>query len=134
MPRIYDEADVFVNASVVDNQPVSVLEAFASGLPVVSTATGDLRFMVRDEETGIVVPPADAEGTANGILRLFRRSDDALALVRSARRAVEENEWPQVRNAWAEVYSGRPSGSSTSARGLPLVRRRRSWALSAGKK
>jgi len=40
MPGLYDEADVFVNSSVVDNQPLSVLEAFAAGLPVVSTATG----------------------------------------------------------------------------------------------
>jgi glycosyltransferase involved in cell wall biosynthesis len=133
MPALYDEADIFVNSSVVDNQPVSVLEAFASGLPVVSTPTGDLKFMVRDDDTGIVVPPADAEGIANGILRILRRADHALPIVRSARRAVGENEWPQVRKAWADVYSGSPSGSTTAC-SLPLDRRRRSWALSGSKK
>jgi glycosyltransferase involved in cell wall biosynthesis len=52
MPEMLDQADIFVNASVVDNQPVSLLEAFASGLPVVSTPTGDIAAMVRHEETG----------------------------------------------------------------------------------
>ena len=56
MPLLYDSCDVFVNASVVDNQPLSVLEAFASGLPVVTTPTGDLAAMVRPGETGLVVP------------------------------------------------------------------------------
>jgi glycosyltransferase involved in cell wall biosynthesis len=134
MPAIYDEADIFVNASVVDNQPVSVLEAFACGLPVVSTPTGDLRFMVRDGDTGIVVPPADAEGMANGLLRLLRRSDQALPMVRSARRAVEGNEWSQVREAWADVYSRSSSGTATSAGSLPLGRGKRGWAFSGGKK
>jgi phenylacetate-CoA ligase len=59
MPSLLDAADVFVNSSVVDNQPVSVLEAFASGVPVVSTPTGDIANMVRDVETGLLVPPRE---------------------------------------------------------------------------
>ena len=39
VPALYDRADIFLNSSVVDNQPVSILEAFASGLPVVSTGS-----------------------------------------------------------------------------------------------
>ena len=57
--RCCDDADIFLNASVVDNQPVSILEAFAAGLPVVSTPTGDIAAMVRHGETGLLVPPLD---------------------------------------------------------------------------
>jgi glycosyltransferase involved in cell wall biosynthesis len=110
MPSIYDRADVYVNASVVDNQPLSVLEAFASGLPVVTTATGDLRFMVRHEETGFVVPPGDPAEIARGILQVLRRPDHALPVVRNARREVEKHRWPRVRHDWAEVYRGAPAG------------------------
>src|SRR5262249_19096749 len=56
MPALYGDADLFVNSSVVDNQPISVLEALAAGLPVVSTAPGAIAEMVRDGETGLLVP------------------------------------------------------------------------------
>jgi glycosyltransferase involved in cell wall biosynthesis len=59
LPALLDQADVFVNSSIVDNQPVSVLEAFAAGLPVVSTPTGDIANMIRDGETGLLVPAGD---------------------------------------------------------------------------
>ncbi len=55
----YAEHDIFVNASVLDNQPVSILEAFSAGLPVVSTSTGDIPLMVRHGEIGLLVAPGD---------------------------------------------------------------------------
>src|SRR5580692_2961279 len=53
----YDRADIFINASIVDNMPVSVLEAFVAGLPVVSTAPGGIRYIVEHERTGLLSPP-----------------------------------------------------------------------------
>jgi glycosyltransferase involved in cell wall biosynthesis len=107
MPRVCDEADIFVNSSVVDNQPVSVLEAFAAGLPVVSTGTGDIAHMVRDGETGLIVPAEDPEAMAAAVGRLLDHPDQALALSERARGAVRRYAWPQVRSAWAEAYTGR---------------------------
>jgi|GEM_PF-312094 len=106
VPEICAAADLFVNASIVDNQPLSILEAFASGLPVVTTATGGIASMVRHEETGLIVPPADAPAMAAAVLRLLR--DDGLAqrLARKARETVEDYSWPRVREQWNEVYSG----------------------------
>ncbi len=115
MPSLYHRSDVYVNASVVDNQPVSVLEAFASGLPVVSTPAGDLKFMVRDGETGFLVPPEDPEELARRILLVLRRTDHALPVVRNARRQVEKHLWPRVRNQWGEVYRGSASPEPMAA-------------------
>ena len=56
---LYADHDIFVNASVLDNQPVSILEAFASGLPVVSTAAGDIPTWSGTAKRE-PVPPADA--------------------------------------------------------------------------
>jgi glycosyltransferase involved in cell wall biosynthesis len=47
--RFYDQADIFINASRLDNMPVSVVEAFASGLPVVSTEPESMRYLVDHE-------------------------------------------------------------------------------------
>ena len=102
MPAVYDRADLFVNASVLDNQPVSLLEAFAAGLPVVTTPTGDIEAMVRHEATGLLVPPLDAGALA----ALLEDPPTALRMARQARAEVEEFSWPHVRQAWAAVYSG----------------------------
>src|SRR6185295_15936027 len=71
MPRLYDRADVFVNASVLDNQPVSLLEAFAAGLPVITTDSGDIANMVRDGDNGLIVPREDPAAIAAAVTTLL---------------------------------------------------------------
>ena len=105
MPDLCDQADVFVNSSVVDNQPVSVLEAFAAGLPAVSTGAGDIAAMVRDGETGLLVPPGDPAAMAKAVTSLLENPDRALLIARRARQEVEKYTWPRVRDAWAAVYA-----------------------------
>ena len=107
MPRLYDDADVFVNCSVVDNQPVSVLEAFAAGLPVVTTPAGGIPDMVRHEETGLLVAPADPGATASAVEALLADPGHAVDLAARARGEVEEYTWPRVRAAWMSAYTGR---------------------------
>jgi len=107
MPRLYAEHDVFLNASVVDNQPISILEAFASGLPVVSTGTGDIPAMVRHGETGLIVPAADPPSMARAVATLWERPEEARAMARQARREAARYTWPQVREKWLKVYAGR---------------------------
>jgi L-malate glycosyltransferase len=106
MPRVYDDGNIFVNASVIDNQPLSVLEAFAAGLPVVSTGTGGLAAMVRDGETGLRVPPGDPAAIAAAVAKLLEDPDRARELARCARREAEQHTWPRVRAAWADTYAG----------------------------
>lgn len=105
MPALYAEADIFLNASVVDNQPVSILEALSAGLPVVSTATGDIPFMVRNGETGLLVPPDDPVALADAVSTLWRDPDRARHIARQARQEVAKHTWAGVRDRWAEAYA-----------------------------
>jgi glycosyltransferase involved in cell wall biosynthesis len=107
VPALYDAADIFVNASVLDNQPVSVLEALAAGLPVVSTGAGDIPAMVRHGDTGLLVPPEDPPALAAAVAALLELPARALALARRGRELVAAFAWPRVREAWADVYQGR---------------------------
>lgn len=109
MPELYEEADILLNASVVDNQPVSVLEAFAAGLPVVSTATGDLANLIRHRTTGLLVPREDPEAMADAASYLLGNPNRALRIARSAREEAEKHRWESVRSSWLAVYAGRPS-------------------------
>ena len=109
MPRLYEGADVFVNSSIVDNQPLSVLEAFAAGLPVVSTATGDIAALVRDGETGLVVPSDDPSATAKALTVVLEYPVRALRMARQARSEVEAFTWSRLREQWAAAYAGVPA-------------------------
>src|SRR5262249_55002044 len=72
-----------------ENQPVSVAEAQASGLPVVATAIGGVAESVRDGETGLLVPPRDPEALAAAILRLIEQPDECARMGRAGRRLAE---------------------------------------------
>jgi L-malate glycosyltransferase len=106
LPALYDAADIFVNSSVVDNQPVSVLEALASGLLVVTTGPGDIAAMVRDGDTGLLVPPGDPAAMAKAVTGLLDDPDRARLMARRAKGEIDRYTWTAVRNEWAAVYAG----------------------------
>ena len=70
VPVVMRAADAFVMSSAWEGMPMVLLEAAAAGLPVVSTAVGGNHEVVRDGETGYLVPPRDAGALAEAMLRL----------------------------------------------------------------
>lgn len=107
VPALCDGADVFLNAPLVDNQPLSVLEAFASGLPVVTTAAGGIATMVRHGESGLIVPPADAQAMAEAATALLSDPGLAQRIARGGHKVAMGHSWSRVRDQWREMYSGR---------------------------
>jgi glycosyltransferase involved in cell wall biosynthesis/peptidoglycan/xylan/chitin deacetylase (PgdA/CDA1 family) len=105
LPAVYDDSDVFVNSSVVDNQPVSILEAFAAGLPVVSTPTGDIAAMLRDGEAGLLVKADDPCSMADAVTRLLENPELSLRLSRCAREEAERYTSRRVRDQWTALYA-----------------------------
>lgn len=106
MTRLYDEHDIFVNSSLVDNQPLSILEAFAAGTPVVTTAAGGIPVMVRDGETGLLLTRRDPEAMAAAVGSLLENPALARRIARRALDQATEHAWPRVRDRWAAVYAG----------------------------
>ena len=104
IPALLDEADVFLNASVVDNQPLSIIEAFACGLPVVTTSTGAISEMARDGRTARLVRSDDPQAIADGVFELLADPARAAAISRRARTEAERYSWEAVRRSWARVY------------------------------
>jgi glycosyltransferase involved in cell wall biosynthesis len=102
--HFYDEADIFINASRLDNMPVSVLEAFASGMPVVSTEPEGMRYFVEHGRTGLLSPPGDAAALAQNVIQVLQDSELADRLAMNARQAFHRYSWPVVREQWLKVY------------------------------
>lgn len=106
---VYNDADIFINSSVVDNQPVSILEAFAAGLPVISTPTGDIAYMIRDQENGLVVPEDQPARIADAVFWLLEHPHESTLIATAARTGVDQHTWGQVRRDWITLFSGEPA-------------------------
>lgn len=98
------ESAVALNPSLVDNMPNSVLEAMASGVPIVSTAVGGVPYIVEHERTALLVPPADADAMALAVLRLLGEPGLPERLCRQALGEVQAYTWMAVGPRWGAVY------------------------------
>jgi glycosyltransferase involved in cell wall biosynthesis len=115
---IYDWADIFINASDLDNMPISILEAFASGTPVVTTAPEGIRYLVENERTGLLCDPGDWPALAANVIRLLRNPDLASHLARNAYQDSRRYRWDVVRDQWLGIYASLcplPSRSENTA-------------------
>lgn len=104
MPSLYDRHSVFLNASFVDNQPLSVLEAMASGMPVVSTPIGDIPNMVKDGESATLVSAGDPYAMAKAATLLLEQPQRAALMAQRAKESLVRYDWSKVGPAWADTY------------------------------
>jgi glycosyltransferase involved in cell wall biosynthesis len=104
IPSLYVSADCMVNSSTVDNMPISILEAFASGVPVVSTDAGGIPDLVENNVTGLLAPIGNAEAIAREMLRVLQDKGLAVNMTRAAFAEVQKYAWPEVRTKWLAAY------------------------------
>jgi L-malate glycosyltransferase len=104
--KYYDEADVFINASWLDNMPVSIIEAFGAGTPVVTTSPESMRYLVEHERTGLLSPVGDEKALAANVIRLLRDPALAARLANNAYHESRKYTWEVVRQQWIGVYRG----------------------------
>ncbi len=95
-----EDYDVFINTTNKDNTPVSVMEAMALGLPVVSTNPGGMPFLIEDERDGLLVDVKDVEAMAAKVRFLVRNPSQAISIARVARDKVESFDWDRVKLKW----------------------------------
>lgn len=104
MPELYERADIYLNSSIVDNMPLSIIEAFSCGLPVVTTDAGGIPYIVEHEKTGLVVKVNDYEALAREALRLLETDGLAQKLIAKAHAECVKYSWTKVRGRWLEIY------------------------------
>ncbi len=104
MPAVYDAADIYLNASEIDNQPLSILEAFACGLPIVTTDAGGIPDMVSDRRTAMMVPRGDYVQLAERAIELLNNQSETRQMIERARQECLKYSWESVRDAWLNSY------------------------------
>ncbi len=114
--RFYHDADVFLLTSDWEGTPNTVLEAMASGLPVVATRVGGLSALVRHGENGYLVDPNDEAGLAEAVLDLVQnRAKRILFGERSRELVKEEHDLRKLADEFSELYNDVLEGCSTKA-------------------
>jgi glycosyltransferase involved in cell wall biosynthesis len=104
--RYYAEADIYVQTPNIDNMPSSVLEAFASGLPVVSTDAGGVPAMLTHEVQGLLAPVNDDERVAQHVIRLLENAVFTRSLTAAAYESTDAFVWERIRDQWVALYRG----------------------------
>jgi glycosyltransferase involved in cell wall biosynthesis len=110
-----DAADIFLNTNRIDNMPVAVVEACAMGLPVVATDVGGISALLRDKETGLIVPDNNDSAMAEAVCTLLNDAELAGRLSRNGRALAERSSWPTVRLMWEELLSEIASSNGVPA-------------------
>ena len=110
MPSLYAAADCVLNTSTVDNMPISVLEAFASGVALVSTAAGGIPDIVTDEVSGLLTAVGDDQALARSVCRVLGEPALAERLRAAGLAEAARYEWAQVRPLWLAAYRRAASG------------------------
>ena len=107
LPSIYDQCDILLNASRVDNFPGSLMEASASGLVVVSTNAGGIPYMYENGKNALLVDVGDWQALASEAIRAIRNPDLACRLVSAGLDLCHGCEWRNVSRALYRIYGFR---------------------------
>ena len=102
--KYLDRADVMLSTPTVDNMPVSLLEAMNAGLLVISTKVGGVPYMIKNGNTGLLVPSDDSDALAERMLWAVKNNTLAIAITRQAYTAVNKYQWEDVKDKLYTIY------------------------------
>ncbi|HEX8776469.1 MAG TPA: glycosyltransferase family 4 protein [Pyrinomonadaceae bacterium] len=105
VPEWMKRGDIFLNTTDVDNTPVSVLEALACGLCVVSTNVGGIPYLLEDERDALLVAPRDEQAMSRAVRRILTDSQLAARLSENARRKAQQFDWSLILPLWKSLLA-----------------------------
>jgi len=104
VPFWLNKGDIFINTTRVDNTPVSVLEAMACGLCIVSTDVGGIPYLLQDGLDALLVPPDEPIAMANAVRCILTEPELAERMSLNARKKAEQLDWSIVLPQWENLF------------------------------
>lgn len=104
VPQWLDKGDVFLNTTRFESFGVSVMEAAACGLPIVTTNVGELPYIWQDGVDALLVPPDDPAAMAAAVRRILSENGLAQRLAQNARRKAEGFDWSLILPQWESIF------------------------------
>jgi glycosyltransferase involved in cell wall biosynthesis len=112
VPKQLARGDLYLNTPRIDNVPISLLEAMACGLCVVSTDVGGIPYLVQRDREALLVADGDADAMAAGAARCLREPELAARLSDAGRRLAERHDWGEMLPRWETLLHGMADGGS----------------------
>ena len=101
--HLASDYDIFINTSNIDNSPLSVIEAMALGLPIVTTNVGGMPFLIDHEQNGILVEKENPEELSSWIEWMLDHPEQTLEMTQRAREKVLNLDWNKIKKDWTEL-------------------------------
>lgn len=98
--KLSEDYDIFINTTNFDNLPVSVIEAMALGMIVISTNVGGLKHLIKNNVNGILLNPNDVNAFVHNINAIIRNKDLSERISINARATAEEYNWNNIKEKW----------------------------------
>ncbi len=123
--REFSAADIYLNTNRIDNMPVSVLEARALGLPVVSTDVGGLRYLIDDGENGLLCRSENSEQMCRAVETLLEDAELTAKISRQGRILAENSAWSKVKKDWEKLFAEAERGTRAKTAAAENLRGRK---------
>jgi len=98
-----EKYNIFINTTHFDNMPISVIEAMALGLPVISTDVGGMPFLIQNKKNGILVKPDSVEAFVKAIQYIVDYPEIRKQIIDQARADAKKLDWTVIKNQWINV-------------------------------
>lgn len=109
---LYDAADIYLTSPNIDCMPVSLLECFASGMPIVATNAGGIPYISKDRESALLVPINDHVALAERSMELIETDGLARKITLGGLEEVKKYHWEPVQSQWAALYEELAAGKA----------------------
>ena len=102
--QLSKDFNIFINTTNFDNLPISVVEAMALGIPIVSTNAGGLKYLLDNNFDSLVVDKNDVDGMSRNVIRIFENSDLSKKLSENGLKKALQFDWSYSKKLWEEVF------------------------------
>lgn len=106
LPNWLDSGGIFLNTTRYESFGISVMEAAACGLPIVTTDVGELPFLWQNDRNSLTVGVDDIDGMTHAVRRILTEPNLAARLSMSARQTAEQYDWDNIRPQWEALFNG----------------------------
>ena len=103
--QIYQEATIFALHSQEESQGIALVEAMATGLPIVSTLVGGIPFVVKNGKTGLLSKYGDVDSFANNMIKLLTIENLRTQMSQSAHLSAQSYSWQEITQAIEIIYN-----------------------------
>lgn len=101
--KLSEDYDIFINTTHFDNTPISVMEAMALGLPIISTNVGGIPFLVENNQEAFLVDNNDEKAMLEAVKNLLQNTITVQNITANARSKAESYDWEKVKNHWNDL-------------------------------